>query len=115
MTRYAEPPTGRLIRRHRLRRAMTQAALARALATASGNGSVSRDQVSRWEGGGRVPGPYWRGWLCVVLGLPRTELDRAAAEARALRLLSNAGVPAGAQADQSQFRLTDDNVIGAIA
>ncbi|GAB1646281.1 helix-turn-helix domain-containing protein [Krasilnikovia sp. MM14-A1259] len=95
MTRYVEPPIGRLIRRYRLRRAMTQVALANALAAASGNRSVSRDQVSRWEGGGRVPGPYWRGWLGVVLGLSRHELDRAAAEARAVRLLSTAGVPAG--------------------
>jgi transcriptional regulator with XRE-family HTH domain len=87
---YAEPPVGRLIRRQRLRRALTQAALAEALASVSGNGSVTRDQVSRWEGGGRVPGPYWRGWLSVVLGVPRSELDRAAARARAERLLSSA-------------------------
>ncbi|MEV8503887.1 helix-turn-helix transcriptional regulator [Actinoplanes sp. NPDC051475] len=90
MISYAEPPVGQLIRRHRLRRALTQAALAEALASVSGNGSATRDQVSRWEGGGRVPGPYWRGWLSVVLGLPRTELDRAAARARAERLLSSA-------------------------
>ncbi|RZU53977.1 helix-turn-helix protein [Krasilnikovia cinnamomea] len=95
MTRHVEPPIGRLIRRHRLRRAMTQTALADALAAASGNRSVSRDQVSRWESGGRVPGPYWRGWLGAVLDLPRQELDRAAAEARAARLLTIAGVPTG--------------------
>jgi hypothetical protein len=86
----AEPPIGRLIRRSRLGGALTQAALADALATASGNSSVSRDQVARWEGGGRVPGPYWRGWLSVVLSLPRYELDRAAAQTRARRLLSDA-------------------------
>ena len=95
MTELAEPPAGQLIRRYRMRQGMTQAALAEALAKASGNGSVSRDQVSRWEGGGRVPGPYWRRWLSAVLGVPRPELDRAAVRARAARLLAGTGARNG--------------------
>jgi hypothetical protein len=66
---------------------MTQAALANRLASLSGNLGVSRDQVARWERGGRVPSPYWRDWLGVALSLPRAELERAAIRARAVRLL----------------------------
>ena len=66
---------------------MTQASLASSLADLSGNPGVSRDQVARWERGGRVPSPYWRDWLGVALNVPRAQLDRAATQARALRLL----------------------------
>lgn len=84
----ADEQISNLIRRARTSRGITQAALASSLADLSGNPGVSRDQVARWERGGRVPSPYWRDWLGVALNLPRVELDRAASRARAVRLLA---------------------------
>jgi hypothetical protein len=74
---------------------MTQAALADRLACVSGNESVTRDQVTRWERGGRVPSPYWRHWLAVTLDVPSGQLDRAARRARAVRLLASADAEPG--------------------
>ena len=88
-----EEPISHLIRRTRTRRGMTQAALARQLASASGNAAITRDQVTRWERGGRVPSPYWRRWLAVALDVPTGQLDRAARCARAVRLLAVDGQP----------------------
>lgn len=51
----------------------------------SNNYGVSRTEVARWERGKRVPGPYWRGWLSSVLGVPVDQLGAAARAARALR------------------------------
>jgi transcriptional regulator with XRE-family HTH domain len=85
--RPADEQISQLIRRARTFRGMTQAGLASQLASLSGNPGVSRDQVARWERGGRVPSPYWRDWLGVALSVPRVELDRAATRARARRLL----------------------------
>jgi DNA-binding transcriptional regulator YiaG len=88
----AEEPISALIRRARVRHGMTQAALARQLATVSGNAAVTRDQITRWERGGRVPSPYWRHWLSVVLEVSSYDLDRAARCARAVRLLAIDGM-----------------------
>ena len=78
-----------MIRRTRVRHGLTQAALAERLAQVSGNESVSRDQVARWERGGRVPSAYWRQWLAPVLEVPPGQLDWAARCARAVRLLGD--------------------------
>ena len=82
-----DEPISQVIRRTRVRDGLTQAALAERLARVSGNWSVTRDQVARWERGGRVPSGYWRQWLAVVLEVPPSELDWAARCARAVRLL----------------------------
>ncbi|WP_246018859.1 helix-turn-helix transcriptional regulator [Saccharothrix australiensis] len=66
-------------------RGLTQDDLAERLHAASGNTSVTREEVSRWERGKRIPGPYWRGWLGQVLDTPQHELERAAAIERAAR------------------------------
>ncbi|WAL65319.1 helix-turn-helix domain-containing protein [Amycolatopsis cynarae] len=79
------PPIGRLIRLARRERGMTQYDLADALVAASGNTSLGRDEVSRWERGKRVPGPYWRGWLSVVLGVAPDRLRACARVAKELR------------------------------
>jgi len=86
--RTADEPINDVIRRTRVRRGLTQTALAEQLAEASRNASVKRDQVARWERGGRVPSPYWRQWLAEVLGVPLDQLDWAARRARAVRLLA---------------------------
>jgi transcriptional regulator with XRE-family HTH domain len=78
-------PIGPLIRRTRTERGLTQYRLADALASVSGNDGIGRDEVSRWERGKRVPGPYWRRWLADVLDIPPDLLRNAARLARVLR------------------------------
>jgi transcriptional regulator with XRE-family HTH domain len=95
MERPANEPISTLIKRVRRCQGMTQAALADRLADVSGNVSVTRDQVTRWERGGRVPSPYWRHWLAIALDVPSGQLDRAAKRARAVRLLGAADAEAG--------------------
>ncbi len=64
---------------------LTQCDLAERLHTISGNDSITREEVSRWERGKRIPGPYWRGWLGQVLDTTEQELEHAAAFARRVR------------------------------
>lgn len=78
VTSIAPPGIGRLIRLARQRRGLSQYQVADALASCSGNHCVDRNRVARWERGGRVPDPYWRHWLGLVLELPRGRLDQAA-------------------------------------
>ena len=73
---------GQLIARIRVSRGKSQYALADALATAAGNPSATRNYVNRWESGRRIPTPYWRQQLSVVLSIPIDVLDRAAAVAK---------------------------------
>jgi len=90
----AAVPIGPLIRLARRRRGLTQYQLADALAGVSGNDGIGRDEVSRWERGKRVPGPYWQHWLADVLDVPPDRLQLAARAARQLR--STRGVVVGA-------------------
>jgi hypothetical protein len=46
---------------------------------------MTRHQVARWEHGNRIPSPYWRRWIGVVLDVPVPSLDDAAALAQFLR------------------------------
>ncbi|OKI27912.1 transcriptional regulator [Saccharothrix sp. CB00851] len=64
---------------------LAQYDLAERLHAASGNVSITREEVSRWERGKRIPGPYWRAWLGRVLDTPQQELEQAAAIARRTR------------------------------
>ncbi|MEJ2854088.1 MULTISPECIES: helix-turn-helix domain-containing protein [unclassified Saccharothrix] len=66
-------------------RGLSQYGLAARLTAASGNCSLTRDEVARWERGKRIPGPYWRRWLSRVLEVPAHELERAAAFTRRVR------------------------------
>jgi transcriptional regulator with XRE-family HTH domain len=81
---------GALVERVRSDRGKSQHALAELLAKASGNPSVTREDVSRWENGKRIPTPYWRRHLSAVLGIPLDVLDRAAAVAQARRAAAKA-------------------------
>ncbi|MBP5876753.1 helix-turn-helix transcriptional regulator [Streptomyces sp. LBUM 1477] len=67
----------------RLRRASgkSQRQLAAELCALSGVQSVTRNEVSRWERGGRVP-EAWLRFLARALDAPAVELERAAAYAR---------------------------------
>lgn len=59
--------------------------LAAELHAVSGNVSITREEVSRWERGKRIPGPYRRTWLGRVLGASQQELEQAVAMARRTR------------------------------
>ncbi|WP_431900593.1 helix-turn-helix domain-containing protein [Amycolatopsis thermoflava] len=78
-------PIGRLIRSARHERGLTQYQLADELVTVSGNESLGRGEVSRWERGKRVPGPYWQSHLSRVLEVPPDELRAAARTAKQWR------------------------------
>ncbi|OXM74172.1 MULTISPECIES: helix-turn-helix domain-containing protein [Amycolatopsis] len=80
-------PIGRLIRSARHERGLTQYQLADELVTVSGNESLGRGEVSRWERGKRVPGPYWQRHLSRVLDVPPDELRAAARTAKQWRRL----------------------------
>jgi transcriptional regulator with XRE-family HTH domain/tetratricopeptide (TPR) repeat protein len=75
---------GELILRVRLRLG-TQDALAEALREVSGNPSVDRKYINRWENGKRIPTPYWLGHLSEVLAVPLKVLERSVAIAKARR------------------------------
>ncbi|MET9494303.1 helix-turn-helix transcriptional regulator [Streptomyces sp. NPDC006552] len=66
-----------------LRRAAgkSQRQLAGLLCAVSGTQSVTRNEVSRWERGSRVP-EVWLPWLAQVLAVPLREMEQAAAYAR---------------------------------
>jgi transcriptional regulator with XRE-family HTH domain len=85
-------PIGRLICFTRRGQGLTQYQLADELVAVSGNDSLKRDQVSRWERGKRVPGPYWQGWLSAVLDIPAERLRAAARRSKELRGLAHAAV-----------------------
>lgn len=71
-------PIWEVIRLARGGRGYSQRELAERLAMLSGNSSVTRDDVKRWENGKRIPRSLWRYWLGVALGIPRDQLDIAA-------------------------------------
>lgn len=76
---------GSLIARLRKERGKSQEDLAQILSAASGDPSLTRETVSRWEREARIPGRYWRNWLASALEIPIDTLDRAAATGAARR------------------------------
>jgi transcriptional regulator with XRE-family HTH domain len=66
--------TGERIAALRQERGWSQAELAAALAALSGRGTITREEVSRWERGRRVPTPYWLSNLAAVFGVPAVML-----------------------------------------
>ncbi|MFF8650435.1 helix-turn-helix domain-containing protein [Streptomyces griseoluteus] len=78
------------LRRHSGR---SQAQLAAALCAASGTHSITRNEVSRWERGARVP-DTWLPFLAVVFDVPLRELEQAVAYARGDTLATLPGVAA---------------------
>ncbi|MFF0061153.1 helix-turn-helix domain-containing protein [Streptomyces sp. NPDC005279] len=71
----------------------SQPQLAAALCAASGTRSITRNEVSRWERGARVP-DTWLPFLAAVFGVPLRELEQAAAYARGDTLATLPGVAA---------------------
>ncbi|MEU3165172.1 helix-turn-helix transcriptional regulator [Streptosporangium sp. NPDC006930] len=74
-----------LIKQFRQAKGLTQASLADRLARVSGQATITRNEVSRWERGKRLP-LAWLPWLSIVLDLPLAMLDQAVVLSRAKRL-----------------------------
>ncbi|MGQ4517081.1 helix-turn-helix domain-containing protein [Streptomyces sp. DW26H14] len=72
---------GAYLARLRKSRGMSQLGLADKLSLLSGTKTVTRNDVSRWEHGKRIP-DSWLRQLARALGTPLPELERAAAYAR---------------------------------
>jgi tetratricopeptide (TPR) repeat protein/transcriptional regulator with XRE-family HTH domain len=87
-------PIGELIERIRDKRGKSQYALAEDLLKVSGNTSIDREYVHRWEIHKRIPTPYWRRHLSVALDIPIDVLDRSASVAKALRAAKRTAVSA---------------------
>lgn len=103
-----EEPIWSLIRRARRAAGYSQLTLATTLAAMSGNHSVTRDVVARWERGRRIPGPYWREWLSTALRVPGPELETASRVARQVRLRQRA-----TDAEQSPAKPPRDGARGS--
>ncbi|KAB1149228.1 helix-turn-helix transcriptional regulator [Streptomyces luteolifulvus] len=69
----------------RRRTSKSQRQLAAALCALSGTTSITRNEVSRWERGGRVP-DTWLPFLAAALGTPLAQLQQAVDYARGDRL-----------------------------
>jgi len=76
---------GALLARVRGDEGISQLRLAERLCAASGQTTVTRHEISRWEREERIPTGYWLGWLAAVLDVPLAELERAAGAARRAR------------------------------
>lgn len=66
---------GSLIRELRVARGWSQGQLAEALCEVSGRPTITREEVSRWERGVRVPGPFWLPHLASTLQTPVAVLE----------------------------------------
>lgn len=72
---------GAYLARLRKRRGLSQPGLATRLSLLSGTKTITRNDVSRWESGKRIPGS-WLPLLARAVDTPLPELERAAAYAR---------------------------------
>jgi transcriptional regulator with XRE-family HTH domain len=66
----SSPSFGRRLAQLRRRRGLSQRQLADRLCLAAGVSTISRNEISRWERGVRLPAQPWLGWLSVVLDTP---------------------------------------------
>lgn len=75
-------PIWEVIKHARGGHGFSQRQLAEELALISGNSSVTRDDVKRWENGKRIPRRPWLHWLGEALEIPPDQLRSAAEESR---------------------------------
>lgn len=78
-----------LIKRARKERGLSQTGLAMTLADVSGQDTVTRSDVSRWERGKRIPTRHWLRWLGEVLELSLERLEYAATFSRRFRAMKS--------------------------
>jgi transcriptional regulator with XRE-family HTH domain len=87
----------------------SQGRLAEELGKASGHPSITREYVSRWEHGRKIPGPFWIGHLAAVFQVPRWVMEGHVRRRDMLRLTgvaamgAVAGVPAGSSDSKELF------------
>jgi transcriptional regulator with XRE-family HTH domain len=87
----------------------SQGRLAEELGKVSGHPSVTREYVSRWEHGRKIPGPFWIGHLAAVFQVPRWVMEGHVRRRDMLRLTgvaaigAVAGVPAGSPDSKELF------------
>jgi transcriptional regulator with XRE-family HTH domain len=68
---------GAMLVQLRQRKGYTQLGVAERLCAASGVGSVTRQEVARWERQDEIPSAFWLRWLEVVLDTSAEELEVA--------------------------------------
>ncbi|HLK79230.1 MAG TPA: helix-turn-helix transcriptional regulator [Streptosporangiaceae bacterium] len=82
---------GTLIRDLRSAAGWSQSRLAGELHAVSGRDTVTRELISRWENGGRAPGPFWLRHLAAALQVPLSLLEEAERMERRVFLTDIAG------------------------
>lgn len=81
----ADEVIGDLIAAVRRANGWSQNDLADRLNLASGEVTLTRSEISRWERGTRVPQSFWGKWIAAVAGIPLDRVQAAGAAARQLR------------------------------
>jgi transcriptional regulator with XRE-family HTH domain len=76
----------------------SQGRLAEELGKVSGHPSITREYVSRWEHGRKIPGPFWIGHLSAVFQVPRWVMEGHVRRRDMLRLTGAAALGAVAAA-----------------
>jgi hypothetical protein len=83
-----------IIRALRSQLGWSQGRLAEELGKVSGHPSITREYVSRWEHGRKIPGPFWIGQLAAVFQVPRWVLEGKVRRRDMFRLTGAAAVGA---------------------
>lgn len=108
---------GALIKELRSARGWSQGQLADALCEASGRPTITREEVSRWERGVRVPGRFWLPHLATVLQAPLSMLEAYRVQRRAFLRMATLAPIAGVLPAVSGggIEATVDDVVASIA
>lgn len=107
---------GALIRDLRTARGWSQGQLADELCRASGHPTVTREEISRWERGVRVPGPFWLPHLADVLQTPQGVLENERLKRRAfLQVAALAPIAGMLPVAGDALGITVDDVVASVA
>ena len=106
------PGSGEVIRELRCALGWSQGRLAAELRERSGHPTVTREDVSRWEHGRRVPGPFWIAHLATALQVPQWALEGHVQRRDMLKL---AGAVAGAAVVGTPAHATGEELYSSIA
>ena len=104
--------TGEVIRALRCALGWSQGRLAAELCQVSGHPTVTREDVSRWEHGRRVPGPFWITHLAAALQVPQWALEGRVQRRDMLKL---AGAIAGSVMLGTAAHVTGEELHSSIA
>jgi transcriptional regulator with XRE-family HTH domain len=106
------PGHGEVIRELRCALGWSQGRLAAELREVSGHPTVTREDVSRWEHGRRVPGPFWIAHLATALQVPQWALEGHVQRRDMLKL---AGAIAGSAMLGTPARAAGEDLYSSIA